>query len=171
MVNSMVSRLADRLAEDGNDLAGWLRLARSYVVLNRAEDARAALDKAKVNFAGNEDALNQIATAEQHLGLKEATPVAEASQPSSEDVEAAQSMTADERREMIEGMVARLAERLDENGDDIEGWIRLIRSYAVLRKHDEARKALDKAEVQFAGDDEALARIKDARNQLGLNKK
>lgn len=168
MVNSMVSRLADRLAEDGSDLAGWLRLARSYVVLNRAEDARAALGKAKVNFAGNEDALNQIATAEQQLGLEKAAPVAEAPQPTSEDVEAAQSMTADERNQMIEGMVTRLAERLKDNGQDLDGWLRLARSYSVLKKSEDARTALKNAQSNFVGNPEALEQIERTREQLGF---
>ena len=33
---------------------------------------------------------------------------------------------------MIEGMVSRLAERLKAEPDDVEGWLRLIRSYVVL---------------------------------------
>ncbi len=38
----------------------------------------------------------------------------------------------EERQQMIEGMVAGLAERLAETPDDIDGWRMLARSYAVL---------------------------------------
>ena len=44
----MVSRLAARLKDEPDDVEGWLRLIRSYVVLGRAdaaaEAARSALD-------------------------------------------------------------------------------------------------------------------------------
>ena len=42
----MVQQLADRLKETPDDLQGWLRLGRSYTVLERHADARDALAKA-----------------------------------------------------------------------------------------------------------------------------
>ena len=33
---------------------------------------------------------------------------------------------------MVRGMVARLAERLKQDGNDVEGWLRLLRAYMVL---------------------------------------
>jgi cytochrome c-type biogenesis protein CcmH len=80
------------------------------------------------------------------LGLDPATalpPVPKG--PTSGDVAAAQSMTPEERRVMIESMVRQLADRLKEQPDDLEGWLRLGRSYTVLERHDEARDALAKA--------------------------
>lgn len=50
MIRSMVDRLADRLAADPGDLAGWQRLARAYEVLgetDKAEDARARAEALK----------------------------------------------------------------------------------------------------------------------------
>jgi cytochrome c-type biogenesis protein CcmH len=49
---------------------------------------------------------------------------------------------------MIEGMVNGLAARLKRQPDDADGWIRLIRSYVVLGRADEAAKA---AEAALAG--------------------
>ena len=43
---AMVARLEARLAENGNDVEGWKRLGRSYVVLGRPADARRAYDRA-----------------------------------------------------------------------------------------------------------------------------
>jgi cytochrome c-type biogenesis protein CcmH len=50
MVRQMVERLAERLARDGSDVDGWLRLVRAYTVmgdrgkaLSAAADARKAL--------------------------------------------------------------------------------------------------------------------------------
>ncbi len=61
--------------------------------------------------------------------------------PTSDDVAAAQDMSAEDRTEMIRGMVGRLAERLEQEPDDAEGWTRLGRSYRVLGENDKARDA------------------------------
>jgi cytochrome c-type biogenesis protein CcmH len=47
----------------------------------------------------------------------------------------------DEQAEMIEAMVAGLAERLESQPNDVEGWLRLIRSYVVLGRTEEAEAA------------------------------
>jgi cytochrome c-type biogenesis protein CcmH len=46
----------------------------------------------------------------------------------------------------IKSMVAGLAERLKSNPDDLEGWLRLGRSYAVLGERDQADAAFAQAE-------------------------
>lgn len=45
----------------------------------------------------------------------------------------------------VEGMVARLAARLNQQPDDAEGWAMLGRSYGVLRRHAEAAEAYARA--------------------------
>jgi cytochrome c-type biogenesis protein CcmH len=88
--------------------------------------------------------------------------------PSQEQVETAQDMSPADRREMVETMVARLAARLEADGDDIDGWLRLVRSYAVLQQFDAARGAIEAARDQFSDDDQALARLAEAARSLGL---
>ena len=61
--------------------------------------------------------------------------------PTSDDVAAAQDMSAEDRMEMIRGMVGRLAERLEQEPDDAEGWARLGQSYRVLGEDAKARDA------------------------------
>lgn len=70
--------------------------------------------------------------------------------------------------EVIRGMVERLAARLAQNGQDVEGWLRLMRSYAVLHESDKARSALIEAKRHLAGDPDALARIEALARELGL---
>lgn len=65
--------------------------------------------------------------------------------PSAEDVEAAGQMSADERSEMIRTMVERLAARLEESPDDLEGWKRLARARQVLGEPDKAAQAFARA--------------------------
>ncbi len=45
-INAMVARLAARLERNPDDADGWVMLGRSYIVLERFADARAALEKA-----------------------------------------------------------------------------------------------------------------------------
>ena len=88
--------------------------------------------------------------------------------PSSEDVAAAGAMSADERAEMIAGMVDRLAGRLAEDGRDLDGWLRLARAYVVLGEPDKARGAIASARENYPDDSEATARIDEAARSLGL---
>ncbi len=61
--------------------------------------------------------------------------------PTADDVRAAQSMSDEDRKSMIRGMVERLAERMKSEPDDIAGWQRLARSYDVLGEPEKARDA------------------------------
>ncbi len=69
MITAMVDGLAERLKHDGRDLAGWLRLVNAYVVLDRKEEARAALAQARRHFPGDEQALAQLSALARSLGL------------------------------------------------------------------------------------------------------
>ena len=62
--------------------------------------------------------------------------------PSQAEIAAAQQMSADDRMEMIKGMVEGLAARLEDNPDDVQGWQRLARSYGVLGRPDDQKAAL-----------------------------
>jgi len=72
--------------------------------------------------------------------------------PSADDVAAAQDMSAEDRSAMIQSMVDRLAERLEEEPDDLDGWLRLARAYEVLGKVEEAKNAQANA-ARLAPDD------------------
>jgi cytochrome c-type biogenesis protein CcmH len=61
--------------------------------------------------------------------------------PTQEDVAEAQNMAEGDRSAMIESMVTQLAARLKDEPDDVEGWLRLIRSYVVLGRVDAAAEA------------------------------
>ncbi len=68
-IEKMVQSLAGRLEQNGKDLDGWMQLVRAYVVLGRAQDATAALARARSNFAGDENSLAQLQALAQVLGL------------------------------------------------------------------------------------------------------
>lgn len=60
--------------------------------------------------------------------------------PSSEQVAAAESLSPEERQAMIEGMVARLEERLTSEGGKPEEWLRLMNAYAQLDRPEDAAR-------------------------------
>jgi cytochrome c-type biogenesis protein CcmH len=65
--------------------------------------------------------------------------------PTAEEVKAADSLSAKDRSAMIRSMVQRLADRLKNQPDDADGWLRLGRAYKVLGEHEKSRDALAKA--------------------------
>jgi len=95
-------------------------------------------------------------------------PVVNSPGPGVEDVAAANNMSEKDRGEMIRGMVARLADRLKENGNDVEGWQRLLRAYMVLGERDKAHAAAADAKRALANDPDKLRRIDDMIRSLGL---
>lgn len=95
-------------------------------------------------------------------------PAAGAPGPSTSDVAAASQMSEQDRNTMVRGMVARLADRLKQNGDDIEGWQRLLRAYVVLNERDKAQAAAGDARKAFASDPDKLRQIEDTIKSLGL---
>ncbi len=90
-------------------------------------------------------------------------PPAAAPGPSAGDVAAAQDMTPEQRQAMIESMVQRLAARLKEQPDDLQGWLKLARAYDVLGKAPEAVAAWEKAAALKPDDAEIQAGLTAAR--------
>lgn len=88
--------------------------------------------------------------------------------PDADQVEAAQQMSPQDRQAMIETMVAGLDDRLKQNPRDEEGWMRLIRSYVVLGKADEARDALGRAVAAFGADSEQAKKFTAFAASLGV---
>jgi cytochrome c-type biogenesis protein CcmH len=89
--------------------------------------------------------------------------------PSPEDVRNAEGMAPKDRTAMIRGMVDGLANRLEQQPRDAEGWIKLIRSRVVLGDTELANKSLEQALTIFREDGPERTRIVDAARQLGLN--
>ncbi len=86
--------------------------------------------------------------------------------PTAEDIEAAGQMSAEDRTQMVETMVASLADRLAEDPDNQAGWRRLIRSYMVLGRVDEARAAIATARGHSDGDAQFTAYLDAAQAEL-----
>jgi cytochrome c-type biogenesis protein CcmH len=177
--NAMVERLAARLKTDGSDVQGWIQLIRSYRVLKNPDKASAAIKDARAALAGNPDALLALDALEARAQpaapavppAAAQTPPPAPSGPNAADMAAASKMAPAQRNEMIEGMVARLAQRLADNGSDVEGWLRLIRAYSVLGDRDKAVAAVANARTALAGNSDNVRRIGELSNELGLEGK
>ncbi len=125
--------LADKQAGNVRKaIDGWLALAgdlpddapmRQVIARNVADAARAA----------------EIAAPP----LPKAAPSARG--PTEEQAAAAEKLPQAQRNEMIRGMVAQLAARLQSQPDDLEGWLQLGRSYSVLRENAKAVDAFEHA--------------------------
>jgi len=88
--------------------------------------------------------------------------------PSAEDMAAAAELSPEQRVEFVRGMVARLAERLQREGSDVDGWLRLVRAYMVLGERDKAQTAAGDARRALASEPDKLQRMDELIKGLGL---
>jgi cytochrome c-type biogenesis protein CcmH len=136
--------------------AEWLPLLRRRI----AEAAKAAgIDPAVLKTSAGVPRKPPPAETPPAATPPTATPPAAGAMPSPAQVEETarntETMTPDQRQAMVTAMVERLAARLQQQPDDVDGWIRLGRSYMVLNQPDKARDAYAHA-AKLKPDDVAL---------------
>lgn len=215
MIGSMIDNLEAKLAEDPDNIAGWLRLVQSHVVTGNRDRAQAALDRALAVFASSGKEGRALIEMARELGLvagstlggvpmspatgtqdgvandrpapattpfilpgarvtpdagdaSSTAPTTALGGPSEADVAAAATMTGEDRTAMIRNMVASLDAKLADNPDNIEGWLRLVRSYAVLGDRTAAEQAMSRAGAAFSADSEGGRALAELAIQLGL---
>jgi cytochrome c-type biogenesis protein CcmH len=88
---------------------------------------------------------------------------------SDETIAASKEMNDGDRNAMIRGMVERLATRLKQNGDDVDGWLRLVRAYLVMGDRDKALGASTDARQAVANSAERLRQLNEGLKTLGLD--
>jgi cytochrome c-type biogenesis protein CcmH len=177
-IGAMVARLAERLKKDGSDVNGWVQLVRSYRVMGENDKAQEAMANARAALANDPAKLRQLAEGTEMAAAATEpaapapaapappAPVATPSGPSAADIAAAAQMKPDQQDEMIRGMVARLADRLKQNGSDVAGWERLLRAYMVLGERDKANAAAADARKALASDPDKLRRLDEVIKDL-----
>jgi cytochrome c-type biogenesis protein CcmH len=69
---------------------------------------------------------------------------------------------------MIRGMVERLNAKLAENPDDFDGWMRLVRSYAVLNDKKRAADALKRGLAAFPASGDRSRQLLSLARELGI---
>ena len=93
---------------------------------------------------------------------------ASATPPATEQGKAIAAMPEGQRQAAIQTMVERLATRLEKHGDDVEGWLKLIRAYNVLAQPEKARHALAAARKALAGKQSDLTRVEALAQELKI---
>lgn len=109
----------------------------------------------------------------QHIAELAAAPAgpgpAAPGNPAPGDIAAAEQMNAGDRQAMIRGMVDSLASRLKEDPANLEGWMRLIRSYVVLDQRDRAKIALHDGLRAFPETGEQGKQLLALARELGID--
>ncbi|MEO0718231.1 MAG: c-type cytochrome biogenesis protein CcmI [Pseudomonadota bacterium] len=153
----------------GDAVAGWAQLLQDYpdapfAPLLRDQIRRAGQEAGidVAGFLGEGPALGPRISAVPEAG--ETAPG-----PSQEEIEAAAELSEEERAAMIDTMVTRLADRLDDDPRDVVGWMRLIRAYGVLGRMDEAQAAYERAKGVFEDDTPNLRNLAEAAALAGLD--
>lgn len=159
-----VIELMAALEADPKDYQGWIELAQLQVQQGNPDAAIQALDSGRKHFAAAPFVLGKLDETASALGLDliERPGVAG---PDAEDIANAQDLSDEDQAEMIDGMVSGLAAKLEENPDNPDGWIMLVRSYSVMGLDMKASESYDAALTHFADRDDIVTRI---RAEAGL---
>jgi cytochrome c-type biogenesis protein CcmH len=189
--NGVVTEEARQALEQANKLDPTLIEPRILLAIAKEQDGQfaaavadwqALLSTADAEAPWRAMVEQRIALAEAHLSGKPAPdqPVSGSAPPSAQgapsdaDIAAAQNPAAGQainpadQQAMIELMVQRLAARLDQDGSDLTGWLKLVRAYSVLDRKDDALKALQRAKSEFSGDAKAIEQLDRLAAELGL---
>jgi cytochrome c-type biogenesis protein CcmH len=168
-VQSMVTRLAERMKKSPSDPEGWIMLTRSYLSLGEEEKAATSIKDARAALADDVPNLHIFNDALRRFKIDGIANLASAP-PASPPAESRPPAQADQQNsEMIRGMVARLADRLKKDGSDFDGWLQLLRSYQVLGERNKAVSAAAEARQAIGGDIEKRRRLDDFVKSLGLD--
>jgi cytochrome c-type biogenesis protein CcmH len=88
--------------------------------------------------------------------------------PDAAAIATAGKLPAADQRSMIDGMVEGLATKLKANPDNVDGWVKLIRSRVVLKDNARAKDDLGMARKAFASKPDKLGQINSLAAELGL---
>jgi cytochrome c-type biogenesis protein CcmH len=174
--NGIVTDDAGRALEQSLQLEPDNPRARFYVALGmeqagKPDDARAAFEAIARQSPADAPWLPLV---NEHIAKNSGTSVQTAAgappsgNPTQSDVAAAEQMNAVDRQQMIKGMVESLDARLSEDPNNLEGWLRLVRSYAVLNDRDRAADALKRGLAAFPGSGEQGKKLLALARELGV---
>jgi cytochrome c-type biogenesis protein CcmH len=125
--------LAKAQAEDiAGALTDWLALAKDT----------------PVDAPWRQILMDHIAKAADRLGKDPAALAASGGalpELSAADLEAASALSPEARVALVSGMVLRLTKQLEQEPEDVEGWVRLARAYQALERPEDAENAWTKA--------------------------
>ena len=165
--NGVVSPMAKKALERALEIDPKRFEARMWLALAKEQDGKTA--DAIADYRALLAEVPETAPVRQALEARikglEKGPVSDTNATANmADAGALSSMKADERA-MVEKMVGGLAARLKANGNDLPGWLKLMRALKVMGRDKEAAEAMGDARKQFASDAEALGQIESGRER------
>jgi cytochrome c-type biogenesis protein CcmH len=111
----------------------------------------------------------QIAQVAADAGVRYTPPtIAPLAGPDAADIAAASDMTAQDRDNMVRGMVEQLSDRLASEGGTPQEWARLISALGVLGEEERASLIWAEAQEVFAGTPAALNTVRAAAVKTGI---
>jgi len=139
---------ADQAGDPARALQEWIDL----IVLSPRDAPWLPGIQGQIARVGQESGadLSTLRPSEEALALVETARGNAMPQPSQEDIQRVQEMTPEEQQAFIQSMVDRLAQRLEDNPDDPDGWMRLSRAYQMLGEAEKAEEARRRA-LESAG--------------------
>jgi cytochrome c-type biogenesis protein CcmH len=150
--------------------------ARFYLALAEAQDGKFDEAVGKLEQLKKDSPADApwIAVTDDQIARIKAEKEAQAKapgNPTADDMAAAAEMSDADRTAMIRTMVESLDSRLKDDPNNIEGWKRLVRSYAMLQQPEKAAEALERGLAAFPADtDNGKALIALAQG-LGVSQK
>ena len=169
--NGLVSEKARKAFQRSLELDPARTEPRLWLALAKEQDGKIddAVADYKALFAqAPKDAPWRKAVEERIATLSAGQDAAQQTPPAPPKAQPSVAELPSEQREIIDRMVSGLAARLKENGNDLDGWLKLMRSLKVLGRDSEATAALADAKKQFAQDGKAIEQIDGLAKSLGL---
>ena len=177
IAGGVVNEDARKILEQSLSLEPNNPRARFYIALSmeqagRSGEARTAFEALAKDSPADAPWLPLV---NEHIAKNGGTATAPAAQPTApggptaKDVATAEAMSGGDRQQMIRGMVESLNAKLAENPDDFEGWMRLVRSYAVLNDKTRAADVLKRGLAAFPASGEQGRQLLALAKELGIS--
>ncbi|EJC78532.1 cytochrome c-type biogenesis protein CcmI [Rhizobium leguminosarum bv. trifolii WSM2297] len=145
-------RAFEALANQSPSDAPWLPLVNQHIAMNGGAPAGADAGPTQANPSNPSAPGNPSVPGN----------------PTQQDVAAAENMSTGDRQQMIRGMVESLDAKLSQDPNNFEGWLRLVRSYAVLNDKDRATGALKRGLAAFPPAGEQGRQLLALARELGI---
>ena len=146
--------------------------ARYYLGLSAEQDGKR--DKAaklwRDLIADAPPGAQWVGTVKAALARVEGKSIAALPGPSAGEIQAAEKKPPAEQNTMVRGMVERLAERLKQDGADLNGWVQLVHSYKVMGEPEKEKAAVADAKRALAADPEKSKKLDDALKEIAAGK-
>jgi cytochrome c-type biogenesis protein CcmH len=172
--NGVVTDDARKVLEQSLTLEPKNPRAKFYVALSMEQAGRAADAKAAFEALAKDSPADApwLPLVSEHIAKNGGAPMVADDKapgnPTEDDVAAARDMSSGDRQQMIRGMVENLDAKLSADPNNFEGWMRLVRSYAVLNDKDRASQALKRGLAAFPAESERGKQLIALAHELGI---